>query len=1276
MKISRFEARVLPETREELHRPTVRKTTQPWRVERDKFLEACTDKVSALNKAHMRETEFELFKVVFQWYCGNPEGWTAMPYIVKMIMTTGTVEDLAAFSMFMHKPIRPSEEVFVWPHYYPVKAYSHPTFGTFVEWHSVRDEPPRKLRCRSDGDIVQMLLVMAGVEQNPGPPKEARRARPEGNGGKSTKQPTQHRRAPKTNRADTKANAVAAAVRDAQAQAKGAEDAFRELARESPDSKPKLLVKPARRRLQIVRADGSTPAQPTAAEVAEAETAARLQSSQPVEPSKVSPPQSSEKVCATRPSAPTVSPMLSGTVSSSVRDTAPTPAAESKPVPSTPPQASGDFPNKDVKQDPSQDPPTASGPDFTDAWRCLIAKYASYWVHQVSSRPSVLMWVARCDPNNDRHLLAHLRHAVRREINRSNHPAPLPCRNADCPNWIISPPQKSVRRVEGRSVEVGDPTPKIAPDPRPIRTPSPSPKPSRPRAASAQFVNHQPVNLYRRGSGSVEVFRIAPTQPSLLPANVDAVATPNLYVAKDMSRPLGVAISPLEMSDDGSSDSGSDDEEVEIRVERMVSSVTFRGVWDPEHPTFSPDDPPIQMDVYDSGRVVIDGRFPVPELTIPQPFFAVASRASMCADPLSRMSNILAGFHQHKACADLIQKDPIYYATHLSMIAFLLVSYVVSCGRLMWVQRHGQTYRDVTRYTVEPPPNWKELLPSSCKIFDDLMPLEARDARMMRMAPVVCSCSIPAIPSFSERWSIISALIKRLYPPTPAPKPAALRALDALSDELVSIINRLGVQPADPEAIFAEAVKKHTAADAAQMRKGFDDYMNPATRANAIAVYRDTPVKFFGKQESYPDNPAARKPMRFIACRPLYCRGVQVAAMGPVLSIIEQGTAVCNVKHLTSDQITDKLAAKLEHVGLCAETDFSSFESCITYELKEHVEHRVFRALASPDSLPFIDQAMRVPFIRVHGPSFKDDHFHHIRLSGDLWTSIGNLLTNLIVSAYANEKSVGQLMNEGLFEGDDGVYPAPVDSQRVIDRALDCGCLLKLDIAPWRSLSFCGNQFHELPDGTIARWRDPVKTLANLCTLFGADIQDMSADLTLQRSKILSMLSGPWVAGVSAFAAAFEWWSRSAKVSTQTLFRRGLLKEWSPYGTEECVPTWLRTIERRHKVVKEIYRHDQRAGGTLTRSDIDRMIDQFASGTVDVPVIANQSTQFMVYKDGVRNVGHTKHGLPIAVDRYQLTRSLPDMHRVVDGHHLHAYPRAGLAPREVGWNFWSLFRRG
>lgn len=673
-----------------------------------------------------------------------------------------------------------------------------------------------------------------------------------------------------------------------------------------------------------------------------------------------------------------------------------------------------------------------------------------------------------------------------------------------------------------------------------------------------------------------------------------------------------------------------------------VFRVGFHGLFRGDDSTFDESDPFVTVEIFTSGVWRLHNCGAHASVRITDPELMVGLTSVSCSNKTIRMRNIYHGLVTSKAVSSLLNGlsygERSEYLATMYLRAFLLTGVVSTTGKCKWSNNVSDWI--VNRYTVEEPKD-ANLRLRGVQFSKNTLSFEARTGRNTRAAPFVVEGVYPEMPDPTDMPTLKAGLCKRLFPELPVRSDDVLLELRRLAEELADVIER----DSDPitedyvhNQFVEQALAGHPLHERVHMEEGVAQFMD--TPDAAMVEYLSTPYKTFIKLESY--QAGMNKPPRFIMSLPLKMRGIQVAAMASILHRVEHGTRICNVKGLTATEITEKLREKFENSGVVAETDFSSFESCIGPDLKDVVENYIFRRLARSDSeRDFVDRCLMRRTVEVVGPCFRIPKFRHIRMSGDYWTSLGNLLENIILISFVTGRPVQQVMEEGLFEGDDGVFPPPdslADMQRRVKLA---GVLLTFELAPWQSLSFCGNHF-EMVDGNPIRFRDPVRALSGLTVLYSPPRDTHTHDLMLQRAKVLSYLSGPIIKDTFVVAACIERVTRHCRVREDLLDRMGLLKEWSSYRAEGCVPSWLVYDEDGDPLddedfVMTVFYKNMQAGGQCSLQRVREIFEAAKSGMdgsghivlpSPMPPVSNRA---FLLRDGLFHVRYSARG-PLYTD--------------------------------------------
>lgn len=411
--------------------------------------------------------------------------------------------------------------------------------------------------------------------------------------------------------------------------------------------------------------------------------------------------------------------------------------------------------------------------------------------------------------------------------------------------------------------------------------------------------------------------------------------------------------------------------------------------------------------------------------------------------------------------------------------------------------------------------------------------------------------------------------------------------------------------------------------------------------ATAVKDYSQSGIDFFPKCEIYSE----QKPPRGIACRDFKWRCWQAYCMGPTLYAIEKALSGSNVKGLRPEEIRSKLESKFEDVVKAFETDFSSFEANLRPIIRRRGENVVFgntaRLIGEYDNVKDIltDNAKEFCKISCDKLGWHNNRFPTIRFSGDYWTSIGNqveniLITFTIVKMILRDKhmdlDLSEYLDGSLFEGDDGAIKTHnITKEEFDNRAARYGFKLKVVEGDWTSLSFCGNNLQELPDGTLVRTRNQKTIAAQLSVIFTSlprNAASYNAYLSLQRSKALSFLQSheAWIPDTTVLGWMIEGRTRCCygDDSRRKVFisAYGRISEFMPFALEKCltdstVPSFKRLtslIPGSDAWIDELFLCNAEVGGTFTRSDLYRMWSQLNDPErgcfADVPGLSNDST--------------------------------------------------------------------
>lgn len=240
---------------------------------------------------------------------------------------------------------------------------------------------------------------------------------------------------------------------------------------------------------------------------------------------------------------------------------------------------------------------------------------------------------------------------------------------------------------------------------------------------------------------------------------------------------------------------------------------------------------------------------------------------------------------------------------------------------------------------------------------------------------------------------------------------------------------------------------------------------------------------------------------------------------GPVISVVEHiiyairmGDLPVFIKLVPVAQRPEAIEALRKLGSLFAATDHSRFEAHINAEVQNAVEFTVYEFLCRRNAYAR-EMIHRLKVLqtgeqRILGPGFALT-IGARRMSGDVTTSIGNGLTNLLIFLYAMQ--VKGIHARGYVEGDDGIFALSAESNFTVpdpDYFAQFGMELKIEVVDEVNLaSFCGNVYDPT---SLRNVTDPIQKILRIgWTLhdnyFGAR---QSKLLGLQRAAALSLAVG------------------------------------------------------------------------------------------------------------------------------------------------------------------------
>jgi len=314
----------------------------------------------------------------------------------------------------------------------------------------------------------------------------------------------------------------------------------------------------------------------------------------------------------------------------------------------------------------------------------------------------------------------------------------------------------------------------------------------------------------------------------------------------------------------------------------------------------------------------------------------------------------------------------------------------------------------------------------------------------------------------NDPQTIEDAFAARLFRQVPPFDPALLAQLKEFVQAYVSHLPKVNVSAVDFEEWLAtrpsyNEQRKQQLRDAyAELRGG-----PPTTR-------ECRKIKSFGKSESYP----CQKHMRMINSR----SDAWKAFAGPYISACEEVvyTAPEFIKHTPVPQRPEKVRALKQAGRRYFLTDFTAYESHFVPAVQDAVENVLFRHLLADwqykELLCETNSGPNVMSTRCGVSAVIAGR----RMSGDLWTSLGNGFTNLMLAKFIASQQGHELY--GFVEGDDGLFAteAQLDEQKYAKLGFTIKIRETSDpcIAP-SDMAFCGMIFAE--SGQIIK--DPRRVL-------------------------------------------------------------------------------------------------------------------------------------------------------------------------------------------------------
>jgi len=248
-------------------------------------------------------------------------------------------------------------------------------------------------------------------------------------------------------------------------------------------------------------------------------------------------------------------------------------------------------------------------------------------------------------------------------------------------------------------------------------------------------------------------------------------------------------------------------------------------------------------------------------------------------------------------------------------------------------------------------------------------------------------------------------------------------------------------------------------------------------------------------------------------------------------------------------------------------TDYSSFEAHFTPKVALSLEWQLYSYLlggtaAGRAELPWIRRALSgTNRCQFRGSSVKVEG---VRMSGDMWTSIGNGFSNLMLMLYCCSRKGCDAV--GVVEGDDGLFRVAGNSPTVSDFA-ELGWTIKLQEGKHiGEMGFCKQYFHE-------DVRENVVDPRELLVKFGWSMSRLRLGGPEVRKALLRAKADSLVAqypNAPVARALAEYVFRVVGFTGDRAYEDG----WSP-GYHDCIrPRWTtpyRSDIRNYMVVERVF---------------------------------------------------------------------------------------------------------
>lgn len=203
----------------------------------------------------------------------------------------------------------------------------------------------------------------------------------------------------------------------------------------------------------------------------------------------------------------------------------------------------------------------------------------------------------------------------------------------------------------------------------------------------------------------------------------------------------------------------------------------------------------------------------------------------------------------------------------------------------------------------------------------------------------------------------------------------------------------------------------------------------------------DHKIMGFIKDETY----SKIKPPRLIATRSDRSKFM----LGPYFNYIDEHlfNSKYSIKHIPYYKRPSVVAERFkDHTGHYLCLDYTSFECSASYEAQINIEYRLYRKIFPPEIFEALVKHLLCPRTKIQGYALGSAIISPVRYSGEMNTSCGNTLYNLLAIKYAGMKC-GCNLNP-LVEGDDSLIPIPehFPITKFLGHLSDLGLITKYEV--------------------------------------------------------------------------------------------------------------------------------------------------------------------------------------------------------------------------------------